>query len=144
MDIVKPMRWAREMFAKGIVGFVSPPELVLDLYKSNTLIVDSMKHADFTIADFDGYNTAPFPMDFLNTFYDFASGDYVSGLLNPQQFAATGNTNPNTVYGWILFDLNGPDFPIWFAYRFPTPIPMVKDGDLLIANPEWHVPPFRR
>ncbi len=75
-------------------------DFVVDLFSSNTTVVDASTGADFTIATFTGY------AQFDVARADFASPTIVSNvaLINdptPPTFSCSAGS-PQTVYGWIM------------------------------------------
>jgi hypothetical protein len=75
-------------------------DFVVDLFSSNTTVVDASTGADFTIATFSGYAQVSVPRT------DFGSTSIVSNVAQiddttPPAFTCSGGS-PQTVYGWIM------------------------------------------
>lgn len=103
----------------------------LRLFQNDYDPLESMDVADFTEADFDGY--AAQTITAFEAAYKGEDGYatvYADGLY---QFDCTGDTTPNTIYGYyVVGDPGGTPF-LAFAERFDTPVAVLDALDAVVV-----------
>lgn len=94
------------------------------LYQNNFTPGTGTLTGDFTEANFDGYASITVAA-YNPVALDPVSGDYFISNATPLVFTDTGNTTPNTIYGWYLTDAGGETID---CGRFDAPV--VMDANL--------------
>lgn len=92
-------------------------DYVLDLFKSNTTVVDTSTGSDFTIANFTGYNQISITRASISTAVIVAAVAVNARAVAPV-FSCTGGA-AQVVYGWILRGASSG--LLYFGQNFDTP-----------------------
>lgn len=87
--------WLDDLF-----GGVAPEDFLVDLFQSNTTVVNASTAADFTIATFTGYNQVALARAGFSAAAIVANVAVTTSAVAPT-FLCTGGA-AQTVYGWIL------------------------------------------
>lgn len=112
---------------KAAAGLLENAKLIL--YKDNITPQKSSQISDFTKANFDGYADKTLAWLALEN-----RGDERVLTTTLQTYLATGDTEANTIYGWLITDSG--ETKLYFARLLDTPVTVVQSGDAVRVLPE--------
>lgn len=107
----------------------------LGLFQNIVAMTPNLTLADLTPCDFDGYALSS-AITWGTVYHDSPDAQKCPGSM--KQFLCTGDTTPNTAYGWYM--VNGAGDTLLLAENFDSPIGIVEEDQGIALLPTLVMP----